>query len=122
MYNQSAVKAYQDAGNHAGSARDREAALFIKAAANLQKAKSEKSTREDWDYALEFNRKIWTFFVGELLDENHEMPKEIRENIVNLGIFTFNQTVKIMSEPRNDGVDALININRNIAEGLRAKV
>ncbi|WP_394699191.1 flagellar biosynthesis regulator FlaF [uncultured Cohaesibacter sp.] len=70
---------------------------------------------------MTFNRNIWTFIVGELLDDDHELPAEIRQNIVNLGIFTFNQTLRIISDPRNSGVDTLININRNIAEGLRNK-
>ncbi|SNY94281.1 flagellar protein FlaF [Cohaesibacter sp. ES.047] len=121
MYNQSAAKAYQQAGNIGGSPREKEAAMFLKAAAFLQRAKAETSTREDWDHALSFNRNVWTFIVGELMDDNHEMPAEIRQNIVNLGIFTFNQTLRIIGEPRSTGVDALININRSIAEGLRGK-
>ena len=120
MYNQSAARAYQEAGVHAGNAREKEAALLIKAAANLQRTKSESSTPEDLDHALTFNRNVWSIFVGELLDENHEMPKEIRENLVNLGLFTFNHTLEVMSDPENKTVDSLININRNIAEGLRS--
>ncbi|PLW75447.1 flagellar biosynthesis regulator FlaF [Cohaesibacter celericrescens] len=120
MYSQSAAKAYQNTGNQAGNPREREAALLIKAAAYLQRTKLETSTPDDLDYALTFNRKIWTMFVGELLDENHEMPKPLRENLVNLGLFTFNHTLEIMTDPQSKTVDSLININRNIAEGLRA--
>ncbi|WP_316860053.1 flagellar biosynthesis regulator FlaF [uncultured Cohaesibacter sp.] len=120
MYNQSAARAYQNASSQASSPREREAALLIKAAAKLQQTKSEDSTREQLDEALTFNRKIWTLFVGELLSEDHEMPKELRQNLVNLGVFTFNHTFRIMADPENASVDSLININRNIAEGLRA--
>jgi flagellar biosynthesis activator protein FlaF len=120
MYNQSAVNAYQKTGYRAASAREREAALLIKAAANLQKTKSENCTREELDQALTFNRKIWTIFVSELINEDHEMPKELRQNLVNLGLFTFNHTLEIMVDPKSKTVDSLININRNIAEGLRA--
>ncbi len=42
MYNQSAANAYQQAGNIGGSPRDKEAAMFLKAAAFMQRAKSEK--------------------------------------------------------------------------------
>nr|WP_321443977.1 flagellar biosynthesis regulator FlaF [uncultured Cohaesibacter sp.] len=120
MYNQSAARAYQEAGYHGGEPREREAALLIKAAANLQRTKSDESTREELDHALTFNRHVWTLFVGELLDENHEMPKDLRQNLVNLGLFTFNHTLEVMADPANKTVDSLININRNIAEGLRA--
>ena len=121
MYNQSAAKAYQEAGYSGGNPREREAALLIKAAANLQKTKADTATREDLDHALTFNRNVWSLFVGELLDENHEMPKELRENLVNLGLFTFNHTIDVMADPDNKSVDSLININKNIAEGLRSK-
>lgn len=122
MYNQSAARAYQETGYQTGNPREREAALLIKAAANLQRTKSEESTRKDLDEALTFNRNIWTLFVGELLDENHQMPKQIRENLVNLGLFTFNHTLDILADPDSKSVDSLININRNIAEGLRSSV
>ena len=120
MYSQSAANAYQTVGNQAGKPREREAALLIKAAAKLQRTKSENSTREDLDHALTFNRNIWSLFVGELVDEKHEMPKAMRENLVNLGLFTFNHTLDIIADPKNKSVDSLISINRNIAEGLRA--
>ncbi|WP_114009379.1 flagellar biosynthesis regulator FlaF [Cohaesibacter intestini] len=120
MYNQSAARAYQETGYQGGEPREREAALLIKAAANLQRTKSEEATREELDHALTFNRHVWTLFVGELLDENHEMPKDLRQNLVNLGLFTFNHTLDVMADPQNKTVDSLININRNIAEGLRA--
>lgn len=122
MYNQSAARAYQDAGYTAGSPREREAALLIKAAANLQRTKSEDCTPEQLDHALTFNRNVWTMFVGELLDENHAMPKEIRQNLVNLGLFTFNHTLDVMNDPETKSVDSLININKNIAEGLRTNM
>ena len=120
MYSQSAARAYQETGYQAGDPREREASLLIKAAANLQRTKSEGSTREELDHALTFNRNVWSLFVGELLDENHEMPKDLRQNLVNLGLFTFNHTLEVMTDPENKTVDSLININRNIAEGLRA--
>lgn len=119
MYNQSAAKVYQQTGYHAASAREREAALLIKAAANLQQTKKDNCTPEELDHALTFNRKIWTLFVSELIDEKHEMPKELRQNLINLGIFTFNHTLEVMTDPQNKTVDSLININKNIAEGLR---
>ena len=120
MYNQSAARAYQEASYQGGDPREREAALLIKAAANLQRTKSDASTKEELDQALTFNRQIWTMFVGELLDEKHDMPKDLRQNLVNLGLFTFNHTLEVLADPDKKSVDSLININRNIAEGLRS--
>ncbi|MGY6568624.1 MAG: flagellar biosynthesis regulator FlaF, partial [Salinarimonas sp.] len=43
------------------------------------------------------------------------------QNIGNLGIFIFKRTVELTIEPKPEGLAALININRQIAEGLRMK-
>lgn len=121
MYNQSAAQAYQNTIKHAGSSRDREAAVLIKAALMLESAKAEDASRADLRQALTFNRRIWVIFVTELTAKGHPMPKKLRENLVNLGIFTFKQTVYIQGHPKEkQKLDVLININRNIAAGLRA--
>ncbi|HAT87466.1 flagellar biosynthesis regulator FlaF [Cohaesibacter gelatinilyticus] len=121
MYNQAAAAtAYQDTGQKTGDPRELEANLLLQAAAKLNRAKANGLKSDELDEALTFNRKLWTIFVGELLDENHGMPKAVRENLVNLGIFTFNHTLEIMTDPENKSVDSLININKNIAEGLRS--
>lgn len=120
MYNQAAT-AYQDVSQQTVDPRDLEANLLLQAAAKLNRAKENGLDRNELDEALTFNRKLWTIFVGELMDENHGMPKEIRENLVNLGVFTFNHTMEVLGDPENKSVDSLININRNIAAGLRTK-
>ena len=89
MYNHSAARAYQNASSTAGSPREREAALLIKAAAKLQKTKTDDCTPEQLDEALTFNRKIWTLFVGELMSETHEMPKEFTPEPGQPGHFHF---------------------------------
>ncbi|MCT4657291.1 MAG: flagellar biosynthesis regulator FlaF [Cohaesibacter sp.] len=121
MYSQAAATAYQDIGQKTGDPRELEANLLLQAAAKLNRAKQNGLNSEELDEALTFNRKLWTIFVGELIDENHGMPKELRENLVNLGIFTFNHTMAVLADPQNKSVDSLININKNIAEGLRSK-
>ncbi|MCV6600219.1 MAG: flagellar biosynthesis regulator FlaF [Cohaesibacter sp.] len=122
MYNQAAAAtAYQDIGQQTGDPCELEANLLLQAAAKLNRAKANGLKSDELDEALTFNRKLWTIFVGELLDENHGMPKQMRENLVNLGIFTFNHTIDVMADPQNKSVDSLININKNIAEGLRTK-
>ena len=46
------------------------------------------------------------------------LPKEIRENVANLGLFVLRRTLLLQAEPRPDRLSVLIGINRNLASGL----
>ena len=45
---------------------------------------------------------------------------EIRQNVANLGVFVLNQTLTVMGNPKPERLSSLININREVAAGLRA--
>jgi len=53
-----------------------------------------------------------------MADANHPMPRELRQNVANIGLFVMNHTVSVMSNPRPEQLGSLININREIAAGL----
>jgi flagellar protein FlaF len=119
MYQQGA-QAYQQTAKVVETPRDREASLLIKAAIGLQRV------REDWPVdlgdlqsALTYNRKLWTVFMSSATRDDHHLPTAMRENIVNLGIFILNETREILLQPSQPRLDALININRQLAAGLR---
>jgi flagellar protein FlaF len=98
--------------------------LLLQAAARLQ------SVRDTWgddfssavkarlDDALLYNRKLWSVFMSEMADVNHPMPRELRQNVANIGLFVLNHTVSVMSDPRPEQLGSLISINREIAAGL----
>jgi flagellar protein FlaF len=46
------------------------------------------------------------------------MPRNVRQNVANLGLFVMNHTVAVMKDPRPERLNSLININREIAAGL----
>jgi flagellar protein FlaF len=106
------------------SPRELEASLLLQAAARLQ------SVHDTWDHdfsggvkaklddALLYNRKLWSVFLSEMADANHPMPRELRQNVANIGLFILNHTVSVMSDPRPEQLGSLININREIAAGL----
>ena len=117
----SAALAYQQVGKQTINPRLLEANLLSRAAGQLQRV------RDDWDHeraelsaALAFNRKLWTVFLGSVTGEQSELPKSLRENIANLGLFVMKQTMAIQAEPAAGKLTVLININREIAAGLRA--
>jgi len=64
------------------------------------------------------NRKLWTIFLESVTRQDSPLPREIRQNVANLGIFVMNETMRIQSAPAPEKLEVLININRQIALGL----
>lgn len=120
---QQGAQAYQQTTKIVESARERESALLMKAAAGLQRVKDEWATGTDHDLraALTFNRKIWTIFMAAVTKDDSPLPVEIRQNIANLGMFIMNQTREILLDlnPQPQQLDVLVRLNRQIAAGLR---
>lgn len=120
---QHGAQAYQQTAKVVENPRQRESALLMKAAAGLQKVKDEWdiSTAEELRSALTFNRKLWTIFMSAVTQDDSPLPREIRQNIANLGMFVMNQTREILYEgvPQPEQLTVLVQLNRQIAAGLR---
>ena len=78
----------------------------------------EKPSPEELEEALIYNQKLWQFFVGEMMDPEHSLPLEIKNNVASLAVFVFKRTQEIMIESTPEKFKALVSINRNIAAGL----
>jgi flagellar biosynthesis activator protein FlaF len=102
--------------------RDLEASVLTKAA-HLLKECVEKWNDEGHfrrlDEALVFNQRIWTIFQDELVKEDNPLPRNVRGDILNLSLFVDKRIVDIMGDPRPEKLDIIININLNLAAGLR---
>jgi len=46
------------------------------------------------------------------------LPAGVRQNVANLGLFVFKQTLAIQADPKPETLGSLININRELAAGL----
>ena len=120
MQSQAAL-AYQQVAKRTVNGRDLEANLLSRAAADLQRI------RENWDGqraelrgALKFNRKLWNVFISSATRADSPLPSELRQNVANLGIFVLSHTIKTEANPQPGKLDVLININRELAAGLRS--
>jgi flagellar protein FlaF len=119
MYNQGA-QAYQRTQQTTANPRELEASLLIKAAARLQSVRDDAAfSRADLDEAVTFNRKLWTILATSATRADNPLPTEIKSNVANLAVFIFSHSMKILSDPTPDRISTLININANIAAGLR---
>ncbi len=118
---QQAAQAYQQTATQTASPRDLEAQLLVKSAAKLTYVQENWETEKaNLHSVLTYNRRLWSIFLNAVTKEDNPMPKELRENIANLGLFVFNHTLKLSSNPNVENLSVLININREIAAGLRA--
>lgn len=117
---QNAASAYARVAQATQSPRELEANVLLKAATRLQAVKDEWQTRQnELDEALLYNRKLWTVLVTSVTREDNPLPKLIKQNITNLAVFIFNRTLELSSAPAPEKLSVLININREIAAGLR---
>ena len=114
------AQAYARTAQQTLQGRDLEAHVLLKTAAILQGIRDNWDARKhELDGALLRNRKLWTVFVSAMSADDCQMPAALRSNIINLGMFIFNRTIQLSIDPQPQLITALIEINRNVAAGLR---
>ena len=117
-----AAQAYGKIAKQTVSPRELEADLLLDAAARLQAIREAwESRRSELDGALTNNRKLWSIFLTSATSTENPLPAPVRQNVANLGIFVFNETLAIQANPRPDALAPLININRVLAAGLMGR-
>lgn len=121
MTTQRALEAYQNIEKVTLTGRELEAHVLTKAADMLAQARDsdDASMAERIENAVRHNLRIWTLFQAELLNPEHEMPADLRQNLLNLTAFIDKRSLQLIADPQPDQLDILIAINRNIAAGLR---
>ena len=124
MYRNS-LNAYQRVENVTSSGRETEARVLTKAAVKL------KYCRDNWnaadrraklDEALTYTQRVWSLIQSELLDENNPLPRNIKENILNLSAFIDKRIFNIQAYPEPAKLNLIIDIHLNLAAGLRGSV
>ena len=105
------------------SGRELEASVLTRAGIML------KQVQDSWDSpgrdeklleAIKFNQKVWSFFQAELSDPENPLPKNLREDVLNLSLFVDKRLFEVMANPDKDKLTIVIDIDFNIAAGLRS--
>jgi flagellar protein FlaF len=116
------LKTYETVDNTTRSGREVEAAVLTKAALKL------RDCQDNWDApdrdqklgeALKYNQRIWSIFQSELSRDDHEMPRKLRLDILRLAAFVDRRIFETMAFPEPNKLNIVININNNLAAGLR---
>ncbi|GFO53242.1 flagellar protein FlaF [Geomonas sp. Red276] len=122
MQTNSAIREYVGIQKESMSGRELEASVLTKAGLML------KSCQENWDApdretklldAIKYNQRVWSFFQAELSEPSNPMPKKLREDILNLSLFLDKRLFEVMAYPDPAKLSIVIDINFNIAAGLR---
>lgn len=117
-----AARAYAKTATETATPRNLEASLLLKAAAKLQAAHDAWPQKPaEFREALLYNRRLWTVFLDAVLREDNQLPKPVRNNIKDLGLFIMNETFAAMTKPTLSQIKAMIKVNRGLAAGLRGK-
>lgn len=120
---QNQINAYTSMQNEAVSGRELEASVLTRAGVLLNLVK------ENWDdpdrddklmEAIKFNQRVWSFFQSELADPENPLPKNLKEDILNLSVFIDKRLLEVMASPAPEKLSIVIDINFNIAAGLRS--
>ena len=117
-----AAQAYARTSQTTASPREIEAQALLRAARQLQEVQDNwKGPDRNMHKALMFNRRLWSIFLTAAEDNGNPNTLEVRQNIANLGMFVMKQTISVTTDPKPEGLASLININREIAAGLRGQ-
>lgn len=121
MYS-SPLQAYESVNKTTMSGREIEAAVLTKAAYKLRECQ-QNWNREDREQklndALKYNQLIWSIFQGELRKDDNPLDKELRANLLQLSALVDRQIFETMGDPSPEKLNLVIDINNNIAAGLR---
>lgn len=123
MY-QAALKTYDSVNKSTMRGRDVEAGVLTKAARKL------KECQDNWpkngrganlEAALKYNQRVWTIFQAELENPENPLPASLKLNLLRLSTFIDKRTLETLAYPSPEKLTILININHNIAAGLRMR-
>ena len=116
------LEAYKTVDKTTMSGRETEARVLTQAALKLKDCKDnwDAEDRDDkLDEALKYTQRIWSVFQGELAKPDNPLPRQLKINLLRLSSFIDKRIFETMSYPSPEKLTAVININRNIAAGLR---
>ena len=116
------INAYQTVEKTTASGRELEAAVLTKGALLLAEAQQKWDSPERdqlLETALTYNQRLWSLFQAELADPDNPMPEEIKTNLLVLSALVDKRIFEVMAYPAPEKLNLIINVNRNIAAGLR---
>lgn len=111
------LKTYQQTQAAAETPRQTEYRLFATVTHGLIAARDSGLRDKSFNQALDLNRQFWSVLATDCGVQGNGLPDALRAGIISLSIWVSKHTSQVMRGKDND-IDALIDINRSIMEGL----
>jgi flagellar protein FlaF len=99
-------------------ARDRERQLLSRSIAMLHEARHDGAGSKTAVEALLFLNRVWTAFVEDLGSPDNSLPKELRANLISIGLWLLREGEEVR-QGRSDNFDGLIEISQIIRDGIQ---
>lgn len=111
---------YNNAETNILNQRSLEIRALLRTASHLNQIKENWEERQnELDEALEKNRRLWSIFAGAAIDGSSPQNVDVKNNIKLLAALIFKKTISLMINPVQSEIQELIDINLNIADGLK---
>lgn len=115
------MQAYRTTPQAEMSEREIDAYALTQAALKIRDCQLNWDNRiEQLFEALRMNSLLWSIFQAEITAEENPLPRQLREDLMTLSLFVDKRTREVMCFPDPAKLTALININLNLAAGLKA--
>ncbi len=112
------LQAYQTAQTVTESPRQTEYRLFAMVTSALRETAGEPG-KEMFD-AVDWNRRLWLTLQADLSNDENQLPDDLKARLISLALWVDRHSAGVLRGQFN--VDALINVNRAIMDGLAGKV
>ena len=116
------AEVYRSTDQATMSGREIEATVLNKAALKLKECQNNwdgENRDQKLEEALKFNQRIWSILQAELAKEDNPLPMQIRRDLLSLSVFIDRRILETLAYPSPEKLSIIIDINNNIAAGLR---
>ena len=99
-------------------ARDRERQLLSRSIDMLAAGRDKGGASREAVEALHFTRRVWTSLVEDLGSAENELPRELRANLISIGLWLLREAEEIR-QGRSKNFDWLIEVSQIIRDGIQ---
>ncbi len=98
-------------------ARERERVALDQSILLMEQASASGASPVEAAEAIAFTTKLWTLLVEDLADPHNGLPKELRAQIVSIGIWILRELERARTEGLQDFTD-IVAVSKAIRDGL----
>ena len=111
------LQAYQNTQRITEDPRNAEYRLFGQVTGALLNAKQTNASGVPLVEAVDWNRRLWRTLAADCMDDRNKLTQEVRAKIISLSLWVAKYSRNVTREKAS--LDPLIEINRNIMQGLQ---